>query len=609
MSLSIKQVIIKQNASKLNGQSLQGKSINAQLTEAGFNPYYIQRAIELPSNQIQNSIRLKKAGFDDSYCVENANKSEEQLEIALKAKNAGLKDYFAIKCCDLEPEEIEKTLKLKTAGFQDIEALDACKMEDEQIENSISLKRAGFESRYAIHGAKKLSAETIKNAINLKKAGLGDSTAISNADSLSASQVSLVVKLKELGFNDFYSLKGAALGAEKAETAIKLKNLGYADDKAVEEAFLFSSEQVDNFVQYVHSGFNIDDAKNIITNPNAQCMFENFAAQGYEEKNAAIMTNIENIESYDSDVIYDFLTSIKASMPSEERVSKIISKFLKDNPEVDLKDLTDYINNIDFDNVEETAPAVKGFGPKENLKFAFYHYRAGTTDFTKENLSVDEDFTKYLTENYIDADMLTDLLTAFPATPREVGSVPEDWLANVPKELHDKSIQDIYSAVSIFQETADVETFADQISTILNKKANVAELNSGTFGTGYKISVEDAKDMCIKIFPKHLENRNKTPNMHGQHVEVQNGIFANKHSSDFVKMYFGRVASLRHKDGFLVTQFLGNNIIPVITGKDKTNYKVSSGDCFMGHNIINGKNIDFGGMIVEKDGIRLNNWV
>lgn len=507
------------------------------------------------------------------------------------------------------PEEYDKALKLKEAGFQDIEAIDTCKIDDEKLSNAIMLKKSGFEGRYAIHGAKTLASETVKNAIKLKNAGFGDSSSISNASSLSSQQVELVLNLRQQGFNDFYSVQGALLGAEKAETAIKLKKIGYIDTKAIKESSLFSSSQVDSFIEFVKLGFNIDDAKNIITNNDSNAKFEELTANGYDEKTASIMTNIENIEDYDNDVISEFLTSIKATKSTEERVSKLISKFLKDNPDVDLKDLTEYINNIDFEAVSTIAPAVKDFGTKDLLKFDFYHYRAGTTDFTQEELSLDEDFTKYLTDNYVDADMLTDLLTAFPATPREVGSLPEDWLEKIPNELREKKIKDIYSAVSVFQKTANVSTFAKQLSIILQKKADVSELSSGTYGTGYKISVENAKDMCIKIFPKHLEKQNNTPNMHGQHVEVQNAIFANTHSSDFVKMYFGRVASLKQKDGFLVTQFLGGNILPEITGNPKSEYKVTSGDCFMGHNIINGKNIDFGGMIVEKDGVRLNKWI
>ncbi len=607
MSLSIKQ--IKQNASNPNGQSNQNKSINSQLEKAGFNPYYMQLAAKLTSSQIINAIRLKQAGFDDSYCVENANKSEEQLGIALQSKNVGFKDYFAIKCCDLLPEEYDNALCLKEAGFQDIEAIDASKLPKEQIDKGILLKKSGFEGRYAIHGARTLNAEQIKSAIILKAAGYGDSTAIGHAGSLSMEQVNIAVKLKKIGFSDFHSVQGAKSGIEQSEIAIKLKNLGYTDAKAIEEASLFSIGQIDSLVQFVQLGFNLEDAKNIVLNNNTGNRFEELAAKGYDEKTSAIMVNIENDESYNDDVMANFLTSIKATKPSEERTSTIVSKFLQDNPDVDIKDLTEYINSIDMETVSEIAPAVKDFGPKENLKFGFYHYRAGTTDFTKETLSIDEDFTQYLTENYIDADMLTDLLTAFPATPREVGSIPEDWLANLPETQRTKAIEDVYNVISVFQETSDTKKFSEQMSAVLDKKVDVTELSSGTFGTGYRISVEDAKDLCIKIFPKHLETRNKTPNMHGQHVEVQNGIFANKHSSDFVKMYFGRVAAHNHKDGFLVTQFLGNNIIPVITGKSQSEYKVTSGDCFMGHNIINGKNIDFGGMIVEKDGVRLNNWV
>ena len=49
-------------------------------------------------------------------------------------------------------------------------------------------------------------------------------------------------------------------------------------------------------------------------------------------------------------------------------------------------------------------------------------------------------------------------------------------------------------------------------------------------------------------------------NRHGEHIEPQAGLFSNAHSSDFVKMYFGRVAPFNTHDGFLVTQFLDKKI-------------------------------------------------
>ena len=66
-------------------------------------------------------------------------------------------------------------------------------------------------------------------------------------------------------------------------------------------------------------------------------------------------------------------------------------------------------------------------------------------------------------------------------------------------------------------------------------------------------------------------------------------------------MYFGRVSPNYTSDGFLVTQFLADDVAPEAFGNVNTdNYSILSGDAFGAHNIINGKIIDFGAVFVEK---------
>jgi hypothetical protein len=89
--------------------------------------------------------------------------------------------------------------------------------------------------------------------------------------------------------------------------------------------------------------------------------------------------------------------------------------------------------------------------------------------------------------------------------------------------------------------------------------------------------------------------------VHGQYVEVQTGIYVNEHSNDFVKMYFGRVSPYNTSDGFLVTQFLSEDITPESSVANNINgYQILSYDSWEGHNIINGKIIDFGGVDIIK---------
>ena len=116
--------------------------------------------------------------------------------------------------------------------------------------------------------------------------------------------------------------------------------------------------------------------------------------------------------------------------------------------------------------------------------------------------------------------------------------------------------------------------------------------------------MEGSEDMCLKIFGedrnKFFEQNPNLNNIHGQHIEVQTGLFVNQHSNDFVKMYFGKVSPINDSDGFLVTQFLSYDTEPVQTGGTNNNkYKIYSNDAFANHNIINGKIIDFGDVHVS----------
>jgi len=185
-----------------------------------------------------------------------------------------------------------------------------------------------------------------------------------------------------------------------------------------------------------------------------------------------------------------------------------------------------------------------------------------------------------------------------PMTSRNVGNLPLGWLSKGSNE--EKVIEKIYSLITDFQRTKDIEKFSGDLSSILNKKVTVGKLNSGTFGTGFKIDVESEKPVCLKLFKNtgilHVENLG-----HGQHAEVQMGLFLNEHSNDFVKMYFGRAANRCNDDGFLVTQYLSDGIKPEPTGLGNIDkFEIIATDADNERNTICGKIIDYGAVIARK---------
>lgn len=523
------------------------KDINTRIKEAGFCDSHIDMLLSLPDVHAENAIRLKHAGIEAAYAIENAT------------------------------------------------------FDDEIIEKILVLKNSGFDSQYSLYGAKRLSKESVDNAIRLFQSGFSGSLAISSVDSLSSKQIENIIRLKNAGISDFHSKASSEFSNEQIANVIKLKELGYSNADAVLWATKLSVSQIDNFSQYINQGFNYDDAKNIALDPQYGSLYEEYNEAGYDSKTSAIMANVENVQDYQSSEVAEFLDAINANESCNLRVSQLISNYLKSNKDIDLVEFTRYINDIDFEKLSKIAPDIKHFGPQELLTFADYHYKKGTIDFSQDELVAASDFTSYIANDYIDAQSLTDLLIKFPATNRNVGFIPTDWLGNVSENSKEQACNDIYDSISSFQKFKDIQNFSREMSEILKRPVTVTELKTGNYGTGYKIETENAIALCLKIFSSDEDKDKNMLNIHGQHIEVQNGIFANEHSSDFVKMYFGRVAGFNCDDGFLVTQYLDDNITPVETGCNETPYKVVSDDTFIGHNKINGKIIDFGGIRVEKD--------
>lgn len=318
--------------------------------------------------------------------------------------------------------------------------------------------------------------------------------------------------------------------------------------------------------------------------------------------------------------------------------SEALTNYLAKNRKLDVDDLNQYIKSVDLDEVAKIAPQVKDYNPEQLMSFYDVHYNSGTTTFDASTLSLPKDLTEYLKNNYVSADQLDDLMAAYPTTNRHVGEMPTGWLDNISSPNQLAAQEEIYEAIAKFQSSGNKADLADDLTAILGKDVNVEELGSGMFGTGYKISMDGADDTCLKIFNQgdtteafinqrindfglkgkaadkfRAKNTSKIYNAHGQNAEVQAGLFANEHSDDFVKMYFGQVAGANNTDGFLLTQFLDDGITPVSTGAKSGGYIIKSGDAFKkdsflgkafmltsDKNMKNGKIIDFGAIKVKR---------
>ena len=274
-------------------------------------------------------------------------------------------------------------------------------------------------------------------------------------------------------------------------------------------------------------------------------------------------------------------------------------KLLRKNPELNIKELCSYARNIDFNDLEKIAPEVKNFTPTNKLYFASHHFRTLKTQFSPEDLMLESDMTQYLRDNYTDSDKMYELYSAYPLILRNVGELPNDWLRNVDNQELNAIKISVYSAIDKFLKSNDVKNLESDLTYIFNDKVTVKELGSGSFGTGYKISKNGSRALCLKTFIKeHYDvdfvlNPNSN-NMHGRYIEPQNLLFVNSQSDEYVKFYFGRVGVLDKNDAFMVTQYLDADTEPDVDKNisKSSDYSISTLDFnFSNFVLINGSRI------------------
>ncbi len=266
----------------------------------------------------------------------------------------------------------------------------------------------------------------------------------------------------------------------------------------------------------------------------------------------------------------------------------------------DLKGMSDYINKIDKNKLEQVAPLIKDFEAKRLYQFYLWHYKkTGITDFTPEDLVFTDNFTKYLEDNYVDAEGLTQIITAYPNTNKNVGELPEGWLKNIAPQNRENVKNQVYQWINGFIHNIAFRQHLNryipheiemQLSSILQQNVKITYIGSGCSKNAYKISVSGTNDVVLGSFSSMAYDGSE-----GMGIEPQTGIFLNKHSNEMVKsvhMYFGRVAQIGDGDGFYVTQYIDDSVKP-IKGEFDNKYYINALDSH-DDNIIQGFLIDYG---------------
>ncbi len=272
----------------------------------------------------------------------------------------------------------------------------------------------------------------------------------------------------------------------------------------------------------------------------------------------------------------------------------------------DKKALNSWVREIDYQKMLDMAPDIRNFDTEKAIKFISYHHTKPAKAIENGSMEI-KNFSQYLEKNYINADKMDELLTIYPQTSRNIGKIPNAWLDKTKNRL--KAQEEIYDLINFFnskilycediQRDFYCKDFGRTLSQIINKDSKIYFYDKGSYGEVFLIQIENGGKYCLKLFEPTLKRTGKLYKSHGASIEPQNAIFVNKHSKDYVKMYFAKVASRNQNDAFLVTQFLDKGIIPQDTVEENDKrYLIKCDDISFfktdHHNIVCSKIVDFG---------------
>lgn len=525
-------------------------------------------------------------GFKYYISHENLHKNEivqQYLNIILFNKNLSIEAKTKIFDLLSNPENSE-ILSKKASSLKDL--LFYC---DEQTDLDFAItvlldKKANLQGLF----------NQAFNSINSKKE-LKD-LYLNNKDNLAFTQ-----ELDKLAYyinDDNYQIAKPLINSKNIDIESKKNILKSTNEKNLEIAILlcndkeFPKEHVAAILDKTTID-NLETAKELILDKNIP------------RDEIAVQLRIKNlnISNDEKNNIKEFLHNIKPYITKFSSNNNFMVQYLIDNPKISFADLNKYFYSINFKDLANKYPRIKNYTENELIQFITYHYKCGTTKFTDSELTLTNDFTKFIAENYISADDMTELLTIFPNTDRNIGTLPKGWNEDSAK---DKALQ--HEISNIFEEfrltgdtnTRNIDKLQKDLSNLLHKQVKVSYLGAGMFGTAYKISIEGAEDVCLKIF--HTVPDREYP-LHGKYIEPQALTFLNNHSNKFVKMFFGKVGASQDNDSFLVTQFLSDDTVPIDTYKGE-NSKVSI-EIHDGHsrNKVKNKIIDPGGVDVFNEDV------
>lgn len=224
---------------------------------------------------------------------------------------------------------------------------------------------------------------------------------------------------------------------------------------------------------------------------------------------------------------------------------------------------------------------------------------------------------KVLKNKLLTRSELFSILIENPNTNRNIGNLPKIFLESIEnKKECSNAVFDLFARYSqilnydyIHNDIGNVEIpiytkeFEVELKKLIKKSVRIEFVGSGCNGNGFKITVIGKNDIKYNYFYKNfyqiaIIRKDKREFRHGGDLEAMFAYYANKNGrkKQFVKFYMGRIASPFEKDAFLLTDYL----------EVKPDFVMQKQPLFLDYiysedkridNTINGKTVDFGGLV------------
>lgn len=596
-----------------------------------------QRCIELLNKKADSNNLIHLSGLDDKQyqrCLDLLDKKvnsnslyhisgldDKQYQRCLDLLDKGVDGYKAKDIAVLDDKQYQRRVDLLDKGVDDDIAGGMATANDEQYKKIVEVIDKGVNDNN-IKKIAMLNEQQYKKCIELldKKVKATDAYNLATLDEIKGQRYTDLIN-KDIESNSAKSI--AKLENSQYQKCINLINKGVDAENALIIKDIEGAEY-EKFNELINKNVGIDDPA-AITMLNSK-RYSQLLSLADEMKDVKIIDSDGKSRFFKCGELFKILNDDYCKTNIEKFISKGNIKIGELNKTIAAGKLTknfalsgkeqdfiNYANSIDYDKLSAAAPEVDKFTIDNFENLLDYHFKNGTSEFTEDSLKYNGELTNLLKEKLINATELSKVLSAFPNTNRNVGSLPKDWISNPSNETTAKIynvIQDFTSLtkankVNFKTSTNEIDNLTTEFSKILGKKVKAKYLGAGALGDAIKLEIDGAEPVVFKTFKAVPDEvRSDWKNIHGAGNEPQAGLFAKEHElTNFAEFYFGKVANSTDSDGFMVTKFLSNaedaSYPQTTADKLQLNYMVSTDD--HAANLVDGKFIDYGAVKERPD--------